>query len=56
MRSIQHTAAERKFLLFDGPGGAMGIDFFKAPAVENFAWLPVGVYSNKPACGSVSLI
>ena len=28
----------------------------KAPAVENFAWLPVGVYSNKPACGSVSLI
>ena len=28
----------------------------KAPAVENFAWLPMGVKSNKPARGSVSLI
>ena len=28
----------------------------KAPAVENFAWLPVGVISAKPARGSVSLI
>ena len=28
----------------------------KAPDVENFAWLPVGVNSDKPACGSVSLI
>ena len=28
----------------------------KAPAVDFFAWLPVGVNSNKPARGSVSLI
>ena len=28
----------------------------KAPPVENFAWLPVGVNYNKPARGSVSLI
>ena len=28
----------------------------KAPDVKNFAWLPVGVNSNKPARGSVSLI
>ena len=28
----------------------------KAPAVKNFAWLPVGVNSNKTGCGSVSLI
>ena len=28
----------------------------KAPDVENFAWLPVGVNSKKPARGSVSLI
>ena len=28
----------------------------KAPAVEFFAWLPVGVNSSKPARGSVSLI
>ena len=28
----------------------------KAPAVKNFAWLPVGVNYNKPARGSVSLI
>ena len=49
-------APEREFFLIDGPGGAMGIVFWKAPAVENFAWLPVGVKSNKPARGSVSLI
>ena len=28
----------------------------KAPAVENFAWLPVGSNSNKTGRGSVSLI
>ena len=28
----------------------------KAPPVENFAWLPVGVNSNKTGRGSVSLI
>ena len=28
----------------------------KAPAVDFFAWLPVGVNSIKPARGSVSLI
>jgi hypothetical protein len=28
----------------------------KAPAVENFAWLPLGVISAKPARGYVSLI
>ena len=28
----------------------------KAPPVENFAWLPVGVNYNKPARGPVSLI
>ena len=28
----------------------------KAPDVENFAWLPVGVNSDKSARGSVSLI
>ena len=28
----------------------------KAPAVENVAWLPLGVNSDKPARGSVSLI
>ena len=28
----------------------------KAPPVENFAWLPVGVNSDKPARGSVSLV
>ena len=31
-------------------------DTHKAPAVENFAWLPVGLISEKPTCGSVSLI
>ena len=29
---------------------------FKAPPVENFAWLLVGSNSDKTACGSVSLI
>jgi len=28
----------------------------KAPPVNIFAWLPVGVKANKPARGSVSLI
>ena len=28
----------------------------KAPPVENFAWLPVGVNSNKTGRGSVSLV
>ena len=28
----------------------------KAPAVETFAWLPVGVVSTKAGCGSVSSI
>ena len=32
------------------------IEQSKAPPVENFAWLPVGVVSAKPARGSVSLI
>ena len=32
-----------------------GVGDSKAPAVENFAWLPVGINYNKPARGSVSL-
>ena len=32
------------------------VDLSKAPAVEIFAWLPVGINYNKPARGSVSLI
>ena len=34
----------------------VGVVVVKAPPVENFAWLPVGVNYNKPARGSVSLI
>ena len=49
----QHPAAP--WLL---PAALFASCFFrsKAPDVENFAWLPVGVNSNKPARGSVSLI
>ena len=33
-----------------------GVLVFKAPAAENFAWLPVGSNSDKTGRGSVSLI
>ena len=28
IRALPHVHPEREFLLFDGPGGAMGIGFF----------------------------
>jgi hypothetical protein len=37
-------------------GGQARKGFRKAPPVDFFAWLPVGVNYNKPARGSVSLI
>ena len=57
MMPSRRTAGARARSLAQGagPGNARG-QLIKAPAVKNFAWLPVGVNYNKPARGSVSLI